>query len=746
MQKFESSLADDELSGVQGKIASGGVKSLASGIGGIMDLVSRPKMTPWFESQFKAQNPGKTSADAEQAYDAEYKQTIGGSNASHIQDAATWLRSGGEPDGFWETVGQIGEQAMELLGPGEIMKLAGKAGPMVDAMGHLKQTQQAAQTLISNPKIAGLVTLGLKASKDAVAMGGQTYAHTEDPHQANVAAVIGGLTHLGAAGIGQVAQYLQKISPQLFKVGSTEMLALGSQMNEAGLPKAGAGTAGAPVVAASQQAGVKQEMGNMARDATRKVLDKINSTRPVFTATENGARLLPVPEAGAPPTFSLEGTPSTETPSGELVQSAAKTPGRAAFKTPQYTAESAPTREPIRPGGPVATEGTTGADITTAQTPEPRSDVVGGGGPVATNDPAEAQAWLRQAEDIQASPEYKNLSSEQQGQIEEQRQSLEDQLGLYHASRPPAGSPWPQVSGPGETPARYTQRFMPADTGDAALQHINTWGQAADHIQQQAQPIYDALDKASGGDFVKFNNEAKQAQKIMHSSTSMDAYEAAQERYERASQNISDLITRHSDQISREDYVTAKDAWRNSSRLNELHAVTERMMNGITFEESEKGLTRVMTGNSKQLQRYLDKGSNQDQIEQLIGKDGVFNLKQMTELLSKASTARPATEAFQSIAGEIAKHAGLGGVGGAIGGYAALKQGKSPWMGMLYGGMAGASARWVARDAMMNPRIGNMITHAVQNGIRKEIFAPLIARTILAPFEQQQQPEEEGQQ
>lgn len=119
----------------------------------------------------------------------------------HVQDAAGWLRSAGQPQGFWENVGGVGEQVLELLGTDGLLKLASAPAAAVETgsavsgtMAHLKQAQQVATILKQNPKLAGLVTIGLKASKDALTQGAQQYMHTEDPEQAAEAALAGGAT------------------------------------------------------------------------------------------------------------------------------------------------------------------------------------------------------------------------------------------------------------------------------------------------------------------------------------------------------------------------------------------------------------------------------------------------------------------------------------------------------------------------------------------------------------------------
>jgi hypothetical protein len=683
--------------------------------------------------------------------------------SQHLKDAADWLHQGGQPDGFWEGVGALGEQVLEFIGTDGLLKLAGGAiegtaagAKAINAAKQLKAAQQVSETLATHPRLAGIVAVGLKASKDATMMGAQTYAHTEDPGQAAGAAALGGGLGLVAGGMGAAGRYLQKISPKTINLAGEEVPALAEQLNEAG--HATGPTKGAPAIAAKQQAAAPKVIRNLAQQATAQAIDHINATRPMYDRIGEAGSLLPAPEGAEPFTFTLEGPGTTETPTGEIAHSAAKTP-QAAFKEPRYTTASAPTREPIREPEPTIrmfntraelkefsakedaalaktnagyrpgvglTEGSTGADISTATPPAAAGETVGGGGTVKTTSAAQAQTWLRQLEEIQASPMHDEMSATQQAQIETQRKALQDQLGLYHASP-------------------YAQRFVAENPWDA-MEHVRHFGDAADQIEGTAQPVFQKLDQASGGEFTKWREIAKRAEKTMGSPASEEAYQNAAQKFNEANGNINDLITRHGSEISRADYSAAKNAWREASRLNELHANIERMMGGVTADEtaSERGLNRVMTGRTRQLENYLNKGTNRQQIEQLIGKEGTDNLKDLTTLLSNAGTARDTTGIAKNVLNVLRGHHLT--MGGTIGGGIAAMFGAPVMTGIAAGAAATEGVRWVLRSAATNSNIGNLITYAARHGVSPQIYAPLIARAMVVPFEEpkEEQPEEEA--
>jgi hypothetical protein len=230
IQKVTSGLEGDKGSDwespVLGQGISGAIKSGAGGLGNILDMLNHPSRTAISvgnekpEDEVMVRNAAnsyrKAHPDAtHEQVQAFIQQYVQAPVSSHIQDAANWLRSGGEPTGFWQKVGAVGEQALEWIGTDGISKMAsapakaaevGKAVEAVDTVGHAKQTSMIAQVLKSNPKLAGLVAMGLKAGKDALTMGTgnavQTLVHTEDPNQAASAGITGGLTAGVLSGVG----------------------------------------------------------------------------------------------------------------------------------------------------------------------------------------------------------------------------------------------------------------------------------------------------------------------------------------------------------------------------------------------------------------------------------------------------------------------------------------------------------------------------------------------------------------
>jgi hypothetical protein len=210
------------------RMAAGGIKEAANGVGNILDMLTNhgqggpgPVSTKAAVALYKEIHKDATP---QQISDFANKQ-IRAPQAFQkpIQEAISWLHSGGQPDGFWETVGSLGEQAAEWLGGEEALKLASApikivegAPEAIDTAKHIASAKNVMTVLKLNPKLAGIVAIGLKASQTALGSAAQNYVHTEDPNSALRAGEIG--EGLGALG-GAIAKPIESISDQLGNVG-----------------------------------------------------------------------------------------------------------------------------------------------------------------------------------------------------------------------------------------------------------------------------------------------------------------------------------------------------------------------------------------------------------------------------------------------------------------------------------------------------------------------------------------------
>lgn len=203
LQKVNTALTNPSLKpyiGDAGEALAGGLKDTAEMVGNILHMVNKPAGPGPFAS--------KDDTDL-------YNRLVEADPVHrHVEDAANWLKSGGQPSGFWENVGSVGAEAAQWLGGEELLKLAGgaaKAGEAIDATAHLAQAGKVAKVLQENPRLAGLVTIGLKASKDALMSAGLNYAHTGSVQDALTA---GATTGVLSGGVGTATKALEPLAKE----------------------------------------------------------------------------------------------------------------------------------------------------------------------------------------------------------------------------------------------------------------------------------------------------------------------------------------------------------------------------------------------------------------------------------------------------------------------------------------------------------------------------------------------------
>ena len=103
-----------------GSMMSGAVKSASNGLAGILDFINKPSPPQPIDPEsikatmafYKRIHPSATQADA-QAFVQKAIDSGKQPFSSTVQDVSNWLHSSGQPQGFWEGVGSLGEQALE---------------------------------------------------------------------------------------------------------------------------------------------------------------------------------------------------------------------------------------------------------------------------------------------------------------------------------------------------------------------------------------------------------------------------------------------------------------------------------------------------------------------------------------------------------------------------------------------------------------------------------------------------------
>jgi hypothetical protein len=364
---------------------------------------------------------------------------------------------------------------------------------------------------------------------------------------------------------------------------------------------------------------------------------------------------------------------------------------------------------------------------------EARADASPGAGALMrqTNNPTEATMWLHELNDARRSSDYSKLSDVQKATIDEQYNNLRDQLNAYHSSP-------------------YRNHFAPIDT-DSVVSQVNTFGQASAAIKSAVQPIFQRVNELSDGAMSKAQEAVDTAKAAMENARNSVDFDAASRSLNKAHDTVDNLLNAHTSGINANEVTQAKQAWGQAKKLDTLHAAFEHMMNGVTDEETQQGgLQRVMTGNAQHFQDWLTDPGNQKMLDDLVGKDSRTNLKELSLLMSKVTSQRHTAEAAKNISWALSQQPLIHGKGAAGLAGAGLLAGHFLGYGTLGGALAGVEGiRYVMRDAATNPSVGKWLRYAVQNNIRPDVYAPLIARTIAEKFRdvgQLYQPDEEQQQ
>lgn len=594
------------------------------------------------------------------------------------------------------------------------------------------------------PRLAHVLSEGLAAVKanpvkaaaarNAVLGEGQAELHGADRSTAvktgAITGLIGGAAEAAIPAVyGGVKNLLAKIRPGTEEIAGETVPVLASQRKGAAPIAERAATSSTPAarnVAQAQQEGGQKAIQNIAQRSTRNALEKVNEVRKTAPVSDP-ARLLQAPEGSKPFEFHIEGPPATagtEATEGTLSQEGGKSRVNAMPNDPSVVARRAQlgsTADAIPDRAFTENANWHYTPPETGQTPTGGTPATGGygGGRLSTTDPAAAQAAVSHLEDLHDSAQFAKMPKAQQQQISAARDSLQEQLGMYHAAD------------------RLHPHFEPVDAAGLA-QHVTNFGEAADHIEASVKPIYQKIDEVSGGKFSALRSQSNAAKKVMFQPGSIKAFEDAVEAKATADKGIQELFNRYGTKVSRPELQSANAAWRDAAVLNNIHATVEGAFKGAPKDIADTlGTNRILRGNSLEtrLNRLVAKTPRAD-IERVIGKDGLENLYRVSDLLSKPETASQTRNAAVEVARELTRRVGKGAL---IGGVIGHLFGQTT-AGAVTGAALEDSARYIMRQAAINPRVGVLIDRAVRNQVNPKIFAPLIAAEINS------QPKEESPQ
>jgi hypothetical protein len=549
---------------------------------------------------------------------------------------------------------------------------------------------------------------------------GQAAGHGADAATAlESGAATGATGGLLEGGLGAVGSFAKRTAPAIEDIAGEKVQTLASQ-RPGTVPRGDVGVNEVPKVGAAQQAAAPRVFQNLAQRATKDALEEANQSRVVAGKITDPARMLPAPEGAQPYPFTIEGPGAgfEEVPGGTE-------PRKKQIGT-QYVAGkgsgTAPTTEPYNEGtfkygdsqalpqvndsepfqGPTHKEPVFQylTDLKPGQ--EAGSTKVTGGGDLVAADPETAQAHLSRLNDLVDHPP-EGATAGQMGAIEEARDSLQEQMDMYHSYQ------------------RTLPNFNPLDSTRAA-ESVGHFGDAADQLQNAAKPIYQKFDEATDGKFADLNR-ARTAAGKRGDFTAKHDYE-----------NQIDHLIDETPGISRPDRLQATRLWNKSKVLDGLNDVVNDAANVDDKYASQVAGGRVLSGvRMRNGMQQLIKRYGADRLESVIGKDGMENMTRISDLLNTPKAA----QGFKGMSLSVLHNIMHGKVGGALG--AAAGHHLFGFEGAVAGSYAGAKAeRWMLQMAATSPRVGKLLDYAVRNNVTPKVAAAGISAAMI----QESQPDQ----
>lgn len=731
-KQFSDAVQDDAQ-----RIQIGAIKQGERTVGGLMKILgdNRDQSSAALRS---VGIPGQSAPPATAAPDP---------ISDHMRKGAAWLNQNTDADGFFEHLGGFGENVAELLTPealgvlaksSEAVKGGEAADQAVTAAQKYSDAAKVAQTLEKFPRIRDLVGIGLAAAAKAGAeVGGQTYVKTggdEDAalHAGEIGAGIGGVLAPVLEAGGVVARnYVRNNQTAMEDVGGVPTPVSAEVRNARPTPEQAAG---------------QQSIQNAAQSTLAQRLEEVNESRAVPENTQ-----LALPARTGPFTFELHGPSAEMTSEGDSLLApararqigtrvvAGKGSGTAATEPVHISAFTHPGVGDEAPLAQVSDlgeqpEGSHKEPVlqylsgSKPGTPAPKTDVLGGGGVLRTQDPNVAVANVRSLNEAIDSPEFDSMPAEQQQALLDARSNVQQQLSQYHAevrqNLPGAGKPnFPQID------VRKT------------IQGVGSYTEAADHLEGIATDGYNniadslALNDISGGKFNQIRNANKEAWKAYKGATTGDGMRAAEQTIDVTNQQMQSLLQNDiGGSVSPKELAGFNDAYGQAQKLRYVANAVDRAFSGNGSEAARSWEYRGFNGQMLMgnLDRLVTK-FGRNTLDRVVGSDNMNTLYQVAELnrtgAARAKFGAAVKAVADSPAMRVGAHFGAAAVGGALGHTAGIGYGLGAAAGegtML----ASMATKRVMDTVLSNPRIAQNLIFAIKSGARESNYAPLIGGMI----------------
>jgi len=589
--------------------------------------------------------------------------------------------------------------AMEMAA--EFFYGEGEARTMFEALPFSEKVAKLAKAtkfLEEHPAIAKTVAAGILAGGVGT---GQAAFHGADTNTALTTGAITGGISAGLVGIPAAISYvISKFRPVTEDIAGVTVPERVGQASAASKQTAKpATTQNGSATRATQQAAVPQVIGNLARRSLANSLEDVNAGRAASRIT-NPAQMLPAPEDAQPFTFEIGTGPTKEVREGNVSQPAARLPQKniTGGTTPKNEAELGSTAYTI-PGSVQRT-----AFMTSAEPGNVAGETTAtGGGTYKTSDPAQAELILSRMKQVEDSADFTKLPKAQQALLRESRESLQQQVDMFHA--------W-----------RETQpHFAPLNTDDIVGQ-VNNFGEVRDQLQASAKPIAQKLERLSA-DPEGGGNEFSRLQSARARAFRNNDYDGVRE----AENGIQNLIEKNKNFMSTDEYRNFNRLWSQSKIAEKLQWATDGTANASERFAQQKQAGRLFDG--KQMTQRLNKIEEEygaKRLDDFLGTNGMDNLHRMADLVSNPTTESETRDALSQVAVALYHRAGKGALAGGLLGHL----GGHAFMGVEIGVATESSLRSLYEYASTSPRIGSLLDYAVRNKVNPKIYVPLIAGEI----------------
>lgn len=679
-----------------------------------------------------------------------------------LQQTASAIRARSQINNAAQEQGSIAETIAEFYALPELQeeKIAGEIPSLSE---HLADSAKLAKFLEGNTKIARLLRIGINTAKSGaragVEQGTQTYLKTEDPEQAESAAVTG--TLLGGAVGGGAGAFREAQEVAAARRAGTRNIA-------------GAGFETNPKTGDLLLRNLKQVGQDPATQATDEALGNIAKTGVVNSIKATNAARAPEPEI-IPPSRQLPGRAgftvgaaeegTTPTKEGEILQPARKKQigtrtvegkgsptGVPDYQGTGFTGEEAPPppREVAEPPTERGSHREPIYQYLTSARPGTQAAVEGEAGPTAMifTDQGEGMSVERARQQLAQYDRILNdedalgeMSMRQHRQITAARDDLADQLHRfdnYAASQP----------------------HFPAPDPLEVSRNTSSLSDAAEHLKAIHGRFWDAADNAAkeAGDetFSSLRDEEKRLRKQIYGETPTGKLDELREQLADNQQRQMDFFDKYRTTVSPEEWATARRGYQDGIVLQNLDDFIQGHFNGITRAEEGRGVARRIFDPSKnfnnQLENFFNKGfrdseTNREVLERTIGQPHMDDLKRLGSLFQDSERMDATQGLFKTILSTVSRHYhGVKGIlaGGALAGGAGLElavHGAGKVAGLaglpMVTGTVGGIRRYVTEQLMTNPEFMRQFTYAVENKIPPRTAGALLASRVISSLANQ---------